>query len=71
MNAGADPRQGRSRTYAAAQISHLAEHRDRAALNRAWTAMFPDPATMPARQVIAASLDGGALMHTDLIARLD
>jgi enamine deaminase RidA (YjgF/YER057c/UK114 family) len=47
---------------------HLADYRDRAALNRAWTAMFPDPSSMPARQVLAASLDGGALVHADLLA---
>lgn len=47
---------------------HLADYRDRVALNRAWTALFPDPATMPARQVLATSLDGGALVHADLIA---
>lgn len=50
---------------------HLADYRDRVALNRAWTAAFPDPGTMPARQVLAASLDGGALVHADLIAWLD
>jgi len=47
---------------------HLADYRDRAALNRAWTAMFPDPSSMPSRQVLAASLDGGALVHADLLA---
>lgn len=49
---------------------HLVDYRDRAALNRAWTAMFPDRDTMPARQVLAATLDGGALVHADLIAWL-
>lgn len=49
---------------------HLVDPRDRVALNRAWTAMFPDQATMPARQVIAASLDGAALVHADLLAWL-
>ncbi|MFF2840567.1 RidA family protein [Paenarthrobacter sp. NPDC057981] len=47
---------------------HLADYRDRAALNREWLDMFPDPAAMPARQVLAASLDGGALIHADLVA---
>lgn len=49
---------------------HLADYRDRAALNREWLAMFPDASTMPARQVLSASLDGGALIHADLIAVL-
>lgn len=49
---------------------HLVDYRDRDALNRAWRTMFPDPATMPARQVLAAALDGGALVHADLLAWL-
>lgn len=49
---------------------HLVDYRDRTALNREWLAMFPDPESMPARQVIAAALDGGALIHADLIAVL-
>jgi len=49
---------------------HLADYRDRVALNAAWTEMFPDAASMPARQVLAASLDGGALIHADLVAWL-
>lgn len=48
----------------------LAGYRDRDALNREWTAMFPDPAHRPARQVVAAQLDGGALVHCDLLAVL-
>lgn len=48
----------------------LADYRDRAALNDAWRAMFPDPAAMPARQVVAGGLDGGALVHVDLLAWL-
>lgn len=50
---------------------HLARYRDREALNREWVAMFPDPATRPARQVLAATLDGGALVHCDLVAVLE
>lgn len=50
---------------------HLARYRDREALNRQWVAMFPDPATRPARQVLAAALDGGALVHCDLVAVLE
>ena len=49
---------------------HLVRYRDRAALNREWEAMFPDPATRPARQVLAATLDGGALVHCDVVAVL-
>lgn len=60
-----------SSTDAIAKVTfHLVDYRDRTALNRAWTAMFPDRATMPARQVLASSLDGGALVHADLIAWL-
>lgn len=50
---------------------HLVDFRDRNALNDEWTRMFPDPATMPARQVIAAALDGGALVHADLVAWME
>jgi enamine deaminase RidA (YjgF/YER057c/UK114 family) len=49
---------------------HLADPRDRAALNREWLVMFPDPANRPARQVLAARLDSGALIHCDLLAVL-
>jgi 2-iminobutanoate/2-iminopropanoate deaminase len=49
---------------------HLADPSERSALNAEWLAMFPDPARRPARQVIAASLDGGALIHADLLAIL-
>ncbi|MFD7811525.1 RidA family protein [Streptomyces sp. NPDC059785] len=49
---------------------HLADPRDRETLNREWLAMFPDPAHRPARQVIAARLDGRALVHCDLLAVL-
>lgn len=48
----------------------LVHYRDREALNRRWSLLFPDPATMPARQVLAAELDGGALIHADLVAWL-
>jgi hypothetical protein len=30
--------------------------------------MFPDPGHRPARQAIAAQLDGAALVHCDLLA---
>ncbi|GGD70724.1 RidA family protein [Microbacterium murale] len=49
---------------------HLTTYRDRDALNREWSAMFPDPASRPARQVLAAELDGGALVHADVLAVL-
>jgi 2-iminobutanoate/2-iminopropanoate deaminase len=49
----------------------LADYRDRDALNREWVAMFPDPGHRPARQAMAAALDGGALVHCDLTAILD
>ena len=49
----------------------LADYRDRDALNQEWLAMFPDPTSRPARQAVAAQLDGGALVHCDLMAVLD
>lgn len=49
---------------------HLADPRDREAINRQWLAMFPDPARRPARQAIAAQLDGAARIHCDLLAVL-
>lgn len=49
---------------------HLADPADREALNREWLAMFPDPQRRPARQVLAAALGGGALIHCDLLAVL-
>ncbi|GAA3880712.1 RidA family protein [Leifsonia kafniensis] len=49
----------------------LADYRDRDALNREWLAQFPDPASRPARQAMAALLDGGSLIQCDLVAVLD
>jgi len=49
----------------------LADHRDRAALNAEWVALFPDPATRPARQAMAAVLDGGMRIQCDLVAVLE
>lgn len=49
---------------------HLVDYRDRAALNEQWELMFPDPASRPARQVMAATLDRGALIQADLLAIL-
>lgn len=48
----------------------LAEYRDCDALNREWTAMFPDAVSRPARQVMAAQLDAGSLVQCDLAAVL-
>lgn len=47
---------------------HLVDYRNRKALNAQWEAMFPDPTSRPARQVMAATLDRGALIQADLIA---
>lgn len=49
----------------------VADYRDRAAINREWVAMFPDAASRPARQVMAAHLDGGALIHGDVVAVIE
>ena len=48
----------------------LVDYRDREALNREWTAMFPDAESRPARHVLAAQLDGGALVQCELAAVL-
>lgn len=45
-------------------------YRDREALNREWTAMFPDAESRPARQVMAARFDGATLVQCDLQAVL-
>jgi len=45
-------------------------YRDRDAINREWTAMFPDPASRPARQIMKAQLDEGALLQADVVALL-
>lgn len=49
---------------------HLVHYRDREVLNREWVAMFPDPANRPTRQVMAATLDGAALVQGELTAIL-
>lgn len=46
----------------------LADRSQREPLNREWLAMFPDPATRPARQAMAAELDGGKLIQCDFVA---
>jgi 2-iminobutanoate/2-iminopropanoate deaminase len=48
----------------------LVDYRERDALNREWTAMFPDEQSRPARQVMAAQLDAGSLLQCDLQAVL-
>ncbi|MDN4482979.1 RidA family protein [Demequina lignilytica] len=62
---------GGSTDHIAKMTFWLADYRDRAALNREWLAMFPDPASRPARQAMAASLDGGCLIQCDLVAVMD
>lgn len=46
----------------------LRDYRDRTALNREWTTMFPDADDRPARHAIAATLDGPTLIQCDFIA---
>ncbi|MEV6847120.1 fumarylacetoacetate hydrolase family protein [Actinoplanes sp. NPDC051411] len=48
----------------------LRDYRDREALNREWTARFPDPDDRPARQAVAATFDGNALVQCDFVAVL-
>jgi len=46
------------------------DYRDRAALNAQWQEMFPDAASRPARQVMAATFDGATRIQVDLVAVL-
>lgn len=46
----------------------LADRSQREPVNREWLAMFPDPATRPARQTMQADLDGGKLVQCDFLA---
>lgn len=46
------------------------DYRERAAINLEWIAMFPDETDRPARQIMAAQLDNGALLQCDLMARI-
>lgn len=48
----------------------LLDRSDRAALNREWEAMFPDPDNRPVRQTMQADLDNGKLIQCDLVARV-
>ena len=45
-------------------------YRDRDEINREGVAMFPDPESRPARHVVKAELDEGALLQADVIAIL-
>jgi 2-iminobutanoate/2-iminopropanoate deaminase len=46
----------------------LQDRGDRTALNREWTALFPDPADRPARHTIGADLDGDVLAQCEFVA---
>jgi 2-iminobutanoate/2-iminopropanoate deaminase len=46
----------------------MADRSQREAVNREWLAMFPDPATRPARQAMQAELGGGILVQCDFLA---
>ncbi|GGK75771.1 RidA family protein [Mangrovihabitans endophyticus] len=48
----------------------LRDRGDRAALNREWEAMFPDPDDRPARHALAADFDGRTLVQCDFVAVL-
>ena len=37
-------------------------------INCEWLAMFPDPASRPARQTVAVALDRGKLIQADIVA---
>lgn len=49
----------------------LADRNQREPVNREWLAMFPDPATRPARQAMSGALDGGKLVQCDFVAVMD
>jgi 2-iminobutanoate/2-iminopropanoate deaminase len=46
----------------------LKDRGDRTALNREWTALFPDPADRPARHTIGTNLDGDLLIQCEFVA---
>lgn len=48
----------------------LADLGDRAALNREWEALFPDPASRPTRHAIQGALEAGKLIECDFVAVL-
>jgi 2-iminobutanoate/2-iminopropanoate deaminase len=49
----------------------LADRSNREEVNRQWLAMFPDPATRPARQAMQAELTAGILVQCDFLAVID
>ena len=50
---------------------YLADHGDRAALNREWVAMFPDRASRPARQAMPGTPNAERLIECDFVAVVD
>jgi 2-iminobutanoate/2-iminopropanoate deaminase len=46
----------------------LADLGDRAALNREWEAMFPDPEDRPTRHALAGQLEPGKLIECEFVA---
>jgi enamine deaminase RidA (YjgF/YER057c/UK114 family) len=48
----------------------IADLGDREALNREWTAMFPDPTQRPTRHALAGQLETGKLIECDFVAVL-
>jgi 2-iminobutanoate/2-iminopropanoate deaminase len=48
----------------------MADRRDRTAVNREWTQMFPDPSDRPARHVVQVELDEATLIQCDFVAVL-
>jgi 2-iminobutanoate/2-iminopropanoate deaminase len=48
----------------------MADRSDRSAVNREWTAMFPDPEDRPARHVVQIELDEATLIQCDFVAVL-
>ena len=49
----------------------LADLADRAALNREWEAMFPDPADRPTRHALKGELEAGKLIECEFVAVLE
>lgn len=46
----------------------MRDRSQRAALNKPWLEMFPDPQSRPARHAMQAALDGAKLIECDFIA---
>ncbi len=49
----------------------MKDRTQRAALNRPWLEMFPDPQARPARHTMNGDLDGEKLVECDFVAILD